>query len=292
MPGRAPPPKRANPAPSPVPLKPLTCPAAPIRMDTPSERYSRAAIVLVALNVGVWLLQLATGVSPWHAESPTLIAWGGNLPLFTLTGDTWRLFTSMFLHGGVLHLGLNMLALRMTADRTADEFGTVRMLVIYVAGGILASCASALWAERHASLAIPTALLTVSVGASGAVMAQFGALLVALVITPPRFVPLPVDKRPGIDRGLVVIVALNVGFGFVFPHVDQAAHIGGLLGGMAVGALMAAFPNATGARAGLARHAATALLVTACVGALLHFAPREKLVVLRAVRGAQLMPAH
>jgi hypothetical protein len=87
-------------------------------------------------------------------------------------------------------------------------------------------------------------------------------------------------------------VALNVGFGFVFPHVDQAAHIGGLLGGMAVGALMAAFPNATGARAGLARHAATALLVAACVGALLHFAPREKLVVLRAVRGAQLMPAH
>ena len=261
-------------------------------MDTPSERYSRAAIVLVALNVGIWLLQLATGVSPWHAESPTLIAWGGNLPLFTLTGDTWRLFTSMFLHGGVLHLGLNMLALRMTADRTADEFGTVRMLVIYVAGGILASCASALWAERHASLEVPTALLTVSVGASGAVMAQFGALLVALVITPPRFVPLPVDKRPGIDRGLVVIVALNVGFGFVFPHVDQAAHIGGLLGGMAVGALMAAFPNATGARAALARHAATALLVTACIGALLHFAPREKLVVLRAVRGAQLMPAH
>ncbi len=60
---------------------------------------------------------------------------------------------------------------------------------------------------------------------------------------------------------------------------------------MAVGALMAAFPNATGARAALARHAATALLLAACVGALLHFAPREKLVVLRAVWGPQLAPA-
>ncbi len=261
-------------------------------MDTSSDRYSRAAIVLVALNVAVWLLQVAMGVSPWTAQASTLIAWGGNLPLFTLTGDTWRLLTSMFLHGGVLHLGLNMLALRMTADRTADEYGTARMLAIYVAGGILASCASALWAERHASLATPTALLTVSVGASGAVMAQFGALLVALVVTPPRFVPLPIDKRPGIDIGLIVVVALNVGFGFVFPHIDQAAHIGGLLGGMAVGGLMAVIPNATGARVAVARYAATALLLTAGVGALLHFAPQADLVVLRTVWGPRLATPH
>jgi len=257
-------------------------------MEPDSQRYSRAAIVLLALNIGVWLLQLATGVSPVHPGSPTLIAWGGNLPLFTLTGDTWRLFTAMFLHGGIVHLGLNMLALWITADRTYHEYGSARMLVIYVAGGILASCASALWAERHAALATPTALLTVSVGASGAVMAQFGALLVALVVTPPRFVALPEEKRPGVDGALVAVVAANVALGFVIPHVDQAAHIGGLLGGMAVGALMAAVPSATGARAALVRHGATLLLVTLCVGALLHFAPQDKLVVERAVWAAQL----
>jgi membrane associated rhomboid family serine protease len=261
-------------------------------MPTSTQRYSTAALVLLALNIGVWLLQLATGVSALHPPSATLIAWGGNLPLYTLTGDTWRLFTAMFLHGGVVHLGLNMLALWMTADRTDDEYGSVRMLVIYVAGGILASCASALWAERHASLATPTALLTVSVGASGAVMAQFGALLVALVVTPPRFVPLPAHMRPGVDAGLVAVVAANVAFGFVVPHVDQAAHVGGLLAGMVVGLLMAAVPSATGARAALVRHGATALLVTACVGALLHFAPQGKLVVLRVVWAAQLAPAR
>ena len=261
-------------------------------MHLPSQRYSTAAIALVAVNVGVWLLQLASGVPALHPPSPTLIAWGGNLPLYTLTGDTWRLFTAMFLHGGVVHLGLNMLALWMTADRTDDEYGSVRMLVIYVAGGILASCASALWAERHASLATPTALLTVSVGASGAVMAQFGALLVALVVTPPRFAALPADQRPGVDAGLVAVVAANVALGFVVPHVDQAAHVGGLVAGIAVGLLMAAVPGATGARAALARHGATALLVTACVGALLHFAPQGKLVVLRVVWAAQLAPAR
>ena len=245
-------------------------------------RLSNATLLLIGLNVAVWLLQLASGVSPLHPPSSTLIAWGGNLPLYALTGDTWRLLTGMFLHGGALHLGLNMLALAFTADRTEDEFGTARMLVIYVAGGVLASAASVLWSEWHATPGNPAALLRVSVGASGAVMAQFGALLVALVVTPPRFVRLPPEKRPGVDPGLVVVVVLNLGFGFFVRHVDQAAHVGGLLAGMAIGALMSMVPTATGARAALARHCAAALLVTACVGALLHFAPHDRLVALRA----------
>ncbi len=299
MPGPARRPKRANPTAARPPPETFAPSAAPNRMAQDPARYSRAAIVLLALNIGIWLLQVASGVSPLHASSSALVAWGGNLPLFTLTGETWRLVTAMFLHGGVLHLGMNMLALWMTADRTYDEYGSARMLAIYLAGGILASCASVLWAERHASLAMPVGLLTVSVGASGAVMAQFGALLAALAITPPRFVSLPADERPGFDLGLVAIVALNVVigfviphldviFGFAIPHVDQAAHIGGLLGGMAVGALMAGVPRATGARATLVRYFATALLVTACVAALLHFAPQDKLVVLRTVWGPQM----
>ena len=111
-------------------------------------------------------------------------------------------------------------------------------------------------------------------------------------MTPPRFVALPADQRPGVDAGLVAVVAANVALGFVVPHVDQAAHVGGLVAGIAVGLLMAAVPGATGTRAALARHGATALLVTACVGALLHFAPQGKLVVLRVVWAAQLAPAR
>jgi rhomboid protease GluP len=246
-------------------------------------RPSVAASVLVALDVAVWLLQVATGVSPLHPGSPALIAWGGNLPLYSLTGDTWRLLTSVFLHGGLPHLVLNMLALIVTADRTEDEFGTLRMLVITLVGGVLASCASALSAEWHATHGQPAALVTVSVGASGAIMAQFGALLVALVVTPPRFQRLPPDKRPGMDLRLVLIVAGNLVLGALVPHVDQAAHVGGLLAGMALGGLMAAVPEATGARAATARYAATAVLATLCIGALLHFAPRQQLLIQRAL---------
>jgi rhomboid protease GluP len=244
-----------------------------------------ATAVLVALNVLVWLLQVASGVAPLHPPAATLIAWGGNVPVLTLTGDTWRLLTSMFLHGGAMHLALNMLALAFTATRLEDEYGTARMLVIYVVGGLLASCSTILWNEWRAAHGDVVGLVTVSVGASGAIMAQFGALLTALVMVPPRFASLPPARRPGVDTGLIQVVVINIALGFVVPHVDQAAHVGGLVAGMVLGAVMAAVPSATGARAALARYGATALLATVCVSALLHGAPHDKLVALRAQWG-------
>ena len=250
-------------------------------MDPP-RLFPKATAVLIALNVGIWLLQVAAGVAPLHPSSPALIAWGGDLPVLTLTGDTWRLVTALFLHGGLLHLAMNMAALAFTGTRVEDEFGTPRMVVIYLAGGVLANAASVLWNERHVTAGDVVGLLTVSVGASGAIMALFGALLSALVLVPPRFAHLPADKRPQVDIRLLQLVVINVALGFVVPHVDQAAHVGGLLAGMALGAVMAALPAATGGRAALARHGVAALLVAVCIGALLHGAPRQQLQVLRA----------
>ena len=63
----------------------------------PRLRLPVATGVLIALNVGLWLLQVANGVSPARPSSLTLLAWGGDMPVYTLTGDTWRLFTAMFL---------------------------------------------------------------------------------------------------------------------------------------------------------------------------------------------------
>jgi membrane associated rhomboid family serine protease len=250
-------------------------------MDPP-RLFPRATAVLIALNVGVWLLQVAAGVAPLHPPSAVLIAWGGDLPLLTLTGDTWRLVTALFLHGGLLHLAMNMAALAFTGTRVEDEFGTPRMVVIYLAGGVLANAASILWNERHAAAGDVAGLMTVSVGASGAIMALFGALLAALVLVPPRFAHLPAHGRPQVDSRLVQLVATNLALGFVVPHVDQAAHVGGLLAGLVLGGLMAARPGAAGGLGALARHGAAALLVTACVVALLRGAPHLQLQLLRA----------
>ena len=255
--------------------------SVPTPQPLPRHRLPIATGVLIALNVGVWLLQLANGVSPLHPSSLTLIHWGGDLPLYTLTGDTWRLFTAMFLHIGIVHLALNMYVLAFTAPQVEYEFGTARMLAIYLAGGLLASCASVLWGEMRSTPENPVGLLTVGVGASGAVMALFGSLLAGLVLPTPRFAHLPKAQQPGINKGLIQAVAINVGMGFMIKGVDNAAHVGGLLGGVAIGIVMAIAPAAAGARATLARFAATAALVTVCVSGLLHGADRSDLAQLR-----------
>jgi rhomboid protease GluP len=251
--------------------------SVPTPPPLPRHRPPIATGVLIAINVGVWLLQLANGVSPGHASTRALIDWGGNLPLFTLTGDTWRLLTAMFLHGGIVHLGLNMYVLAFTAPLVEYEFGTGRMLAIYLAGGLLASCASVFWAALPGPPADYAALRTVSVGASGAVMALFGSLLTGLVLPTPRFAHLPKHMQPGINKGLIQAVVINVGMGFLIQGVDNSAHVGGLIGGLVLGLLMAMAPTATSSRDTLMRYLAAAGLVAICVGALLHGAAKPQM---------------
>jgi len=258
----------------------------------PRHRLPVATGVLVALSVGIWLLQVANGVSPMNASTYTLIRWGGDLPLYTLTGDTWRLLTAMFLHGSLVHLALNMYVLAFTAPQVEYEFGTGRMLAIYIAGGLLASCASVFWSEVRVTPESVAPLVTVSVGASGAVMALFGALLAGQVLPTPRFANLPKHLQPGIHKGLIQAIVINVGMGFMMKGVDNSAHVGGLIGGVALGIVMAAAPRAVGPRATLVRYLAAAGLVAACVAALMHTADARRLVVLRASFDAEIQAEH
>ena len=255
----------------------------------PRFRLPVATGVLIAANVGVWLLQLIIGESPAHPSTASLIAWGGNVPVYTLTGDTWRLLTAMFLHAGIVHLALNMYVLAFTAPQVEYEFGTGRMLAIYLAGGLLASCFSVFSAEMRST---PAGMLTVSIGASGAVVALFGSLLVGLWLPPPRFAHLPKHQQPGINKGLIQAVAINVGMGFMIKGVDNAAHVGGLLGGVALGFIMALAPRAAGSRATLVRYVAAVGLVAVCAGATLHRGNQAQLMLLRAELDAQRAPSR
>jgi membrane associated rhomboid family serine protease len=255
----------------------------------PSAPFPALTALLVALNVGAFLWQLLHGLSPWTPTSAALVAAGGNAPFFTLAGQGWRLATSIFLHGGVMHLGLNMLALAFTGPRAEEEFGPRRTLVLYLGGGLIASCASAWWSVRHLiALAAAGAPLSlgVSVGASGAIMALFGGLLAAALFG----LPTAQDRQPApvLDRRLLEVIAINIGAGFLLQGIDQAAHVGGLLGGFALGTLLAIGRGRGGRAVAALRVLLCLALVAGCIALLMRWGDRLGLSELREPPPARL----
>jgi len=181
-----------------------------------------ALYAVTAINIGVWLLNLLDGMSPVKPASAELFAWGANSASAVVRdGEYWRLITATVLHGGVMHLLLNLYALWVAGGQVCRWFGNGQFLMIYL-GSALAGSALSL----HFS-----ALQSVSVGASGAVFGVLGALLMGVVQHKER---LPKGKLQQLltSQGLFVVFALVQGFGK--QGIDNAAHVGGLLAGAAM----------------------------------------------------------
>ncbi|WP_268748268.1 rhomboid family intramembrane serine protease [Gracilibacillus boraciitolerans] len=138
-------------------------------------------------------------------------------------GEWWRIITSMFLHIGVLHLALNMLALYFVGTLVERIYGNTRFLLIYFLAGI---------AGGIASFALNP---SIAAGASGALFGLFGALLFFGIKFPKVFF-----KTMGTN--VIFVVILNIVFGFAVQQVDNAAHIGGLIGGF-IASWMVMFPK-------------------------------------------------
>lgn len=158
-----------------------------------------------------------------HAQQ--LVDWGSNYGRRTLGGEWWRLGSSMFLHGSIWHLGFNMLALWQVGRLTERIFGSMRFVALYLLAGLCGSIASVLWN--------PTVN---SVGASGAIFGIIGGLL-AFLGRPNSGVPPTVVSE--LRSSLVPFLLFSLWMGFIYPHTDNAAHIGGLVGGWLAGHLLA-----------------------------------------------------
>jgi membrane associated rhomboid family serine protease len=163
---------------------------------------------LIGINVGVYLLELATG-GDINGIGSRIYEKGFLYAPYVADGDWWRLITSAFLHYGPIHLALNMLGLWWFGTPVEEYLGRWRFLLVYVVSG-LAGSAGAL-------IISPTAA---TVGASGAL---FGILGAALVLERQRTYVLG-----GSALGLVVI---NLVFSFTLSGISVGGHIGGLIGG-------------------------------------------------------------
>jgi rhomboid protease GluP len=153
------------------------------------------------------------------------LQWGANAGALTLSGEWWRLLTNVFVHGGLLHIAFNMWCLWNLGGLCESVYGRWTYATIYLICGVGASLASAAWHPY-----VP------SVGASGAIFGLAGALIAGIKLG--EF-SIPRAALSGTLRSLGAFVVYNLIFGFALPGIDNTAHIGGLITGLIVGALIA-----------------------------------------------------
>lgn len=215
---------------------------------------------LIGACTVIFLLEIWQARSPWTVSGEVLLALGADFGPKVQMGEIWRLLTAIFLHGNPLHLALNMLALWQVGHFIERIFGRWGMLVLFLVCGLLGSLASIWWRAQG-----------LSVGASGAIFGLYGALLVWL-IRRRHEVPLGIFKQ--LRSGTLSFIAYSLFAGVALPGIDNAAHLGGLLGGMLLGLGMAA-PLGTPNRQWRQRSSWLAFaLATFCAGALWRTAPQ------------------
>jgi membrane associated rhomboid family serine protease len=133
-------------------------------------------------------------------------------------GEWWRAIAAMFLHGGPFHLLSNMYGLYILGRFVEDVVGSLRFVVIYFLGGLAGSAASTLFGKG------------LSVGASGAILGLLGAMIVLVLLRRASFAE---RWRRLLLWNLALVTVVQIGVGFFTQIIDNAAHIGGLVGGAA-----------------------------------------------------------
>ena len=186
----------------------------------PRQGYTVTPIIL-GLNILIFIIMVFAGLGFISFAASDLLSWGADYRPFVAEGQYWRLVTSIFLHGGIMHLLGNAYGLVLVGIFLEPVLGTTKYALVYLGTGIFASITSLWW--HHA---------TVSVGASGAIFGLYGTFL-ALILTKTY------SGRFG--RAFLPMALIFVGYNLLLGikgNVDNAAHIGGLLSGFVVGLLL------------------------------------------------------
>lgn len=180
---------------------------------------------IIAGNVFVYLAMTLSGASPVDPQISDLVKWGANNGVQTLVSQPWRMWTSNYVHIGIVHISLNMWclwSLGILAERVFDRW---TYFLTYTCCGIAGSLASL---GLH-----PTRF---GAGASGAIFGLAGALISALYL---GHLPVPPRALKSTLKSLVLFAGYNLFFGAVVPAIDNSAHLGGLVCGLILGAVLA-----------------------------------------------------
>ena len=204
---------------------------------------SRITMILIAINVIVFAAGFAVpGLVGRFANVAQGVDSDGQL-VGVADGEVFRLLTAAFLHGGWLHLLVNMLALFTIGPQLEAALGRGRYLTLYLLSALGGSVAGFVFSP-------PT---TYSVGASGAVFGLFGAFYLVV-------------RRLGGDTGqIAVLLIINLVITFTIPNIDARAHLGGLATGAVLAAAFAYAPQARRDVVAVAASLAVAVLLLVAV---------------------------
>jgi len=177
--------------------------------------------ILFGLNILVFVLM---GLAGGSTNETTLLAFGVKANAAIDGGQVWRLITPIFIHIGLLHLFFNSYALWIVGPQVEKLYGSARFFIIYVLTGVAGVYASY---QMHPE--------SISAGASGAIFGLFGALLV-FGLKYRKSIP-PFFQR-AVGRGVIPVIIINLIIGFSIRGIDNSAHIGGLLAGGVLAAVL------------------------------------------------------
>ena len=218
--------REEDPAPIYGEARPIS-PQQSYRLSLPLRR-PYAVWVLLAINVIVFVVPEVLGLLGIRVAGfpPNLVvrALGAkDNQRIAVYGEYYRFLTAMFLHGGWLHIAFNAYALYVLGPEAERIYGTARFLALYFIAGLAGGVAS------YALNASP------AVGASGAIFGLIGGLA-AFYYVSRRLLGEISRQQLG---SLITVIMINLFIGFSTPVIDNTAHIGGLIGGAAVGWLLA-----------------------------------------------------
>jgi membrane associated rhomboid family serine protease len=196
-------------------------------------RAAPVTAIIVALNVAVflWIWRLG-GIDRTGAA----LAYGSVERLHVWAGEYWRIVSYMFLHGGVMHLLMNMYVLVGWGPPLERALGTKRFVLFYFLTGVAAGCTSVIGAHLFPS----THSVNGSVGASGALFGIIGAVMALRRRQLGSFQAFLADK--GV-RSIALQIGVWTAIGIYALHLDNAAHLGGFVSGFAVCWVMSSPPE-------------------------------------------------
>ena len=174
-----------------------------------SEKKPVVTYALIVINIMIFIYSVLYG------RQNEMAGLFGNNYLFVKSGEFYRLFTSMFLHADIIHLGCNMYALWILGPIVERYYGRLKYLFIYIISGLLGSLFSCVFMASN----------SISLGASGAIFGLLGSMA--------YFTYYYRATLQGILRGQIIpVIIINLMIGLVFSSIDLSAHIGGLVAGL------------------------------------------------------------